>query len=204
MPPTLYQHIYQYISSIYHLASLRGSVSSDLIFNFKGSITCIQITSKPMKLHIHVITFINISVFSCIQLNLAISNLVISNTPLSRTQTHSPCPCFSVMYYRLSRTPRYLKLFFVFLESLRVQDSGVQLYLGDLVLYLGDLDNFYFYIWVTWQIHQLNRNVDICWLDQNNNIILCSAWLLKLGIVCAIHILRANVFVKDFLQSSEW
>ena len=36
------------------------------------------------------------------------SNSVISNSPLSRTRTHSPC--FSVIYYCLSRTPCYLEL----------------------------------------------------------------------------------------------
>ena len=73
------------------------------------------------------------------------------NTLLSWTQTHSPCPCFSVIYYRLSRTPRYLELkpiplalvFQSFTISclklpaisnrfsfpLRVWDSGVQLYI---------------------------------------------------------------------------
>ena len=51
-----------------------------------------------------------------VQLSFAISNSnpfplffshllsAISNSPLSRTQTHSPCACFSFIYYRLSRT----------------------------------------------------------------------------------------------------
>ena len=34
----------------------------------------------------------------------------ISNSPLSRTQTHSPCPCFSVIYYHPSWPPRYLEI----------------------------------------------------------------------------------------------
>ena len=50
-----------------------------------------------------------------IQLNLAISN--------------SPCPCFSLIYYRLSWTPRYLELLAIsncFSFPLRVRDSRVQ------------------------------------------------------------------------------
>ena len=46
-----------------------------------------------------------------------------SNSPLSRTQTHSPCPCFSVIYYRLTQTP-VISNYFLFPLGVRVNGPG--------------------------------------------------------------------------------